>query len=190
MKRAELKNITRELILQQTALLLEIKGFSQISTKEIANACNLSQGSIFLHFQSKENLLNAIFYQQLEIFEKNLYKNCTVNITQQSFLKCFLDAIIENENFLSRVYKDLPFLNDTIKKDINSLETTIKNLFFDNIRHNLKKNPSIIDTYICIDAFYSQIHRNFIEKDSSFLNNNITKQRRGKLTKLYRTLFE
>jgi len=188
--REESKLKTRKLILEKTALLLEEKGFYKISTKEIADSCKLSQGSLFLHFQTKENLLNTIFNQDFSFFENKLSHNCKTNISQELFLKYFLDAIIESENFLSRVYKDLPYLNDLMKKDINGLETTIKNLFFDNIRHNSKQKPSIIDTFISIDAFYSQIHRNFIEKDTTNLSNSIIKQKRGKLVKLYRTLFE
>lgn len=188
--REQSKAKTRELILNKTALLVEEMGFYNISTKEIARSCNLSQGSIFLHFQTKENLLNLIFENQLSIFENIVLQNCFSDMKQELFLKNFLDALIESENFLSRVYLDLPYLNDLMKKYLSGLETTIKNLFFDNIRHNVSDKPSIIDTFIAIDAFYSQIHRNFIEKDYSHSANSIIKQKRGKLVKLYRTLFE
>ncbi len=188
--RSESKQKTRELILTKTALLLHNKGFLKVSSKEIARECNLSQGSIFLHFETKENLLNTILSSNITKFEIDLKKNCIPNYSKELFLKNYIDVLIQNESFLSRAYKDLPYLPDALSKSLNGLETTTKNLFFENLRKNPEKKLSIVDSFISIDAFFAQIQKNLLEKEVYTEFNSIIRQRRGKIIKLYRTLFE
>ena len=190
--RSELKQKTHNLILEKTALLLDKKGFLNVSSKEIAKECNVSQGSIFLHFKTKENLLNMILSNNITHFENSLKNSLLPELKSDIFLKKYLDLLILNEAFLSRAYMDLPYLQETLSKNLNNLETTTKNLFFENIRKNNIKNIkfNIVDTFISIDAFFSQIQKNFLEKDIYVQSNSIIRQRRGKIIKLYRILFE
>ncbi|MEG0267511.1 MAG: helix-turn-helix domain-containing protein [Carnobacterium sp.] len=46
-------------ILQASLKLFAGKGYSNTSTKDIAKAANVAEGTIFKHFGSKENLLYA-----------------------------------------------------------------------------------------------------------------------------------
>jgi hypothetical protein len=48
---------------------------------------------------------------------------------------------------------------------------------------------NIIDSFISIDAFLSQIKQYLIEKDVVSEFNSVLKQKRGKLIKLYKVLF-
>ena len=64
------------------------------------------------------------------------------------------------------------------------------NLFFENLRNNPNKNLSIVDSFISIDAFFAQIQKNLLEKEVYTEFNSIIRQRRGKIVKLYRILFE
>ncbi len=188
--RSESKEKTRKLLLEKTALLLYNKGFLVVSSKDISRECNLSQGTLFLHFKTKENLFSTILIDNISYLEKNLKKQCKVKDSRELFLKNFLDVIIESESFLSRAYKDFPYLNEKLKKNLDSLESLMKNLFFENLRQNPAKKISIVDSFISIDAFLAQIHKDLIEKEVYSQFNSIIRQRRGKLIKLYRTLFE
>ena len=188
--RSESKQKTRKLILEKTALLIHNKGFLNVSSKEISKECNISQGSIFLHFQTKENLLNTILLTNIGHFERDLNNMCVPKLSKDNFLKNYIDVIIQYESFLSRLYKDLPYLSEALSKSINSLETTTKNLFFENIRNNPDKKLSIVDSFISIDAFFSQVYKNLLDKEIYTESNSIIRQRRGKIVKLYRTLFE
>ena len=188
--RSESKQKTRELILSKTALLLHNNGFLNVSSKEISAQCNISQGSIFLHFKTKENLLNTILMANINEFESELKNMCLPRFSKELFLKNYIDVLIQFESFLSRAYKDLPYLSEALSKNINSLEVTTKNLFFENIRNNPDKKLSIVDSFISIDAFFAQIHKNLLDKEVYTDSNSIIRQRRGKIVKLYRTLFE
>ena len=188
--RSESKEKTRKLLLEKTALLLHDKGFLMVSSKDISRECNLSQGTLFLHFKTKENLLTTIITDNIHRFERDLKKRCNIKDNRESFLKDFIDVVIEHEAFLSRTYKDLAYLNEKLKKSVEGLENIMKNLFFDNLMSTSTNKLSIVDTFISIDAFLAQIQKDLIEKEVYTKFNSIIRQRRGKLIKLYRTLFE
>ncbi|PAT01541.1 hypothetical protein CI105_06560 [Candidatus Izimaplasma bacterium ZiA1] len=184
------KEFTRKQILKNTALLLEEKGFFFVSTKQIADSCGISQGSIFLHFQTKDNLLNTIINMYTDEITDKLIKNCNPKENSEYFLKKYLDIIIEYEGILSRLFKDYPYLSDSLKKNIDNLLNVTKNLFFENTRNSVQGKINIVDIFIHIDAFMSQIYKNLVEKDTYTLSNNITRQRRGKLIKLHKALLQ
>ncbi|MFK5883151.1 MAG: TetR/AcrR family transcriptional regulator [Candidatus Izemoplasma sp.] len=183
------KAFTRQLILDKTALLLEQQGFFFVSTKQIADKCGISQGTIFLHFQTKDNLLNSIILNKVVLIEADLKQLCHPDDSKEVFFKNYMDVMIKHEDILSRLYKDLPYLSEQLSKNITGLEATIKKMFFDNIRNHNKLNLSIVDLFIHIDAILSQIYKNLIEKETYSEHNSILKQRRGKTIKLHRALF-
>lgn len=189
--REEQKNRTRELIMSKTTSVLQKRGFVKVSSKEIANVSNVSQGTIFLHFKTKDNLLNAILSSNIEALELELKTKCRAKDNQDVFLKNYLDALISHEEMLSRAYKDYSYLSENLKKQLDGLSTFVKNLIFDNFRKNQpSKKISIVDSFIAIDAFTSQIKDYLLEKEISVSSNSIIRQRRGRITKLYRMLFD
>ena len=53
--------LTRVRILDQAARLLSEKGYAQTTLSEIGNAAGLKAGSIYYHFESKEELVYEVF---------------------------------------------------------------------------------------------------------------------------------
>lgn len=188
--RLEAKLRTRQRIINKTALLLQEVGFLRVSSKEIARTSEVSQGTVFLHFETKENLLTSVIMDELTAFEKGLNDGCDVSLSTEDFMKSYIDLLISYEGILSRVYKDYGYLSENLKKKINNLESTTKNLFFDNVRGNSEKKISIVDSFVSIDAFYSQVIKYLVEKEVYTSTNSVIKQKRGRLLKLYRMLFE
>lgn len=188
--RDERKRETRILIMESTKTLLLKNGFVKVSTKEISMQANVSQGSIFLHFGNKESLLNEIITKDIKKLEIELKEGCSTKTNRELFLKDLIDVLGSNENILSRVYKDYSYLSETLRKSVDNIETTLKNMIFDNLRVTPGKTLSIVDSFISIDAFYSQIKDNLLDKEVYNEFNSVMRQRRGKLVKLYRTLFE
>lgn len=189
MKRKELKEQTRQRIINKTALLLQEAGFLNVSSKDISRCSEVSQGTIFLHFKTKDALLTEIISSYLNQFEEKLKQECVKVESMDVFLKRYIDLIIQFEGMLSRTYKDFGYLPDELKKQVQNLDTTLKNIFFDNYRSHSKSRVNIIDTFIAIDAFYSQIEKYLIEKEVYTEHNSIIKQKRGRILKLYRILF-
>ncbi len=188
--REDNKRITRERILKSTKWLLLNNGFVKVSTKDISKVSDVAQGSIFLHFGTKDNLLHHIISSDLSLLQNEIEDRVDPKKSRESFLGDFLDVLAIHENILSRIYKDIAYLSDNIKKTVDQIEVLLKNRLFDNIRNHPSKPLSIVDSFINIDAFMAQVRIYLMEKEVFTDYNGILKQRRGKLVKLYRTLFE
>lgn len=66
---AELEG-TRQMILQQADELFAAKGYSGVSMREVAEACQISKAAIYYHFKNKENLYIENMRQALEALEQ------------------------------------------------------------------------------------------------------------------------
>ena len=183
------KLYTREKILSETMILIQQNGFVKVSTKDIAVASGVSQGSIFLHFGTKNQLIEEILISNLNVFQNDLVQGCRTNYPTDQFSREFISVVILHENFLSRAYKDYPYLPEHLQKYIDDIETLIKNLFFDNLKQHRSMPLNIIDSFLFIDAFYAQIKSYLLEKNAQSIGS-FLKQRRGRIMKLYSKLFE
>lgn len=189
MLRVEKKAETRLKIIENTTILVEKKGFIELSTRDISLASGVSQGTIFLHFETKSNLLFSLLESNIELLINGLEERCIPSLDQDIFLREFISVIILHENILSRVLKDYAYLSEKHQKQIDDLETLIKNKFFDHLKSHWSTSINIIDTFILIDAFVSQLKSYLLEKNVYTSSNSIIRQRRGRLMKLYRMLF-
>ena len=180
---------TREKIIEATEYLIKRRGFVKISSKEISRECGVSQGSIFLHFKTKERLLMTILESNIDLVEENLKSLCDTNSTQELLIKNLLDTISSHEDILSRIYRDYSYLDSELQKKIDNLEVFIKNLIFDNYKKNPKSDLGIVDSFIAIDAFLSQIKDYLMSKETFTTANSVMRQKRGRISKLYKILF-
>jgi AcrR family transcriptional regulator len=93
----------QEQILSAAARLFAEKGFYRATTKEIAEAAEVSEGTLYNYFANKEALLTGILEQLVESqkFEENLDE------TLPGDGRDFLHATLQNHNFVLRENKTL-----------------------------------------------------------------------------------
>lgn len=180
---------TRRNILEKTQELLLQYGSLNTSTKMIADHSSISHGTLFLHFETKENLFNILLSSNVAKFEQSLKSECNVNDKPLILVGKMLDVIALYENLLSRVYKDEAFLSDGFVKCIESYENLLKNILLDNYRKHSTRKISIVDAFVIIDAFLAQLRFYLIKKEYSVHNVSVIKQRKGRIIKLYNILF-
>lgn len=82
MKRNEQKELTRKKIIESAFIIFEQYGFENAKTADIAKQAGISHGSIFSHFNSKDDLVKTVireFSDELSLtFHKQLSKNQTI----------------------------------------------------------------------------------------------------------------
>lgn len=188
--RSETKTKTRNKIIDETKLLIKERGFVKISSKEISKVCGVSQGSIFLHFETKDGLLSTILDSNIDSLEESLEVACNPSDTQDTFLKHYTDILSIHEDILARIYQDYHYLDQTLQKRVDAMEIMFKNLIFDNYKKNTNSTMSIVDSFIAIDAFLSQVKEYLVSKETFSSSNSIIRQKRGRILKLYKMLFE
>ena len=65
---------TKEKILSVSAALFAEKGYDKTSMQDIVNALEMSKGAIFHHFNSKEEVLQAVMAQQFSHVEQEMHQ--------------------------------------------------------------------------------------------------------------------
>ncbi|MDA3846397.1 MAG: TetR/AcrR family transcriptional regulator [Vallitaleaceae bacterium] len=74
--------VTKALLLKKAAEVVVEKGFYTSSTKEIAEAAGVSEGTLFKYFKSKENLLKEIIFELVaKLKEETLEKSLPAILT-------------------------------------------------------------------------------------------------------------
>ncbi len=188
-KRKVQKEKTKNLILDETKNLLSMHGYQKVSTRMIAEKCQISQGTIFVHFISKKHLLQEVMKREIDLFKSDLSKYVIIDSDEKEFLSDLIQVLIKHEDVLAVIYSDFSFFSDDIKKEANDLESYLKQLLFDHLSVSSNSKRNILDRFLLIDAFLGYIYIVLSEKT---LQNktSIIKQKRGRIVRLYKMLME
>lgn len=111
-------------ILLTAMKLFSAKGYRQTSMQEIADLCEMSKGSLYLHFKSKEELLLHIFeyYFQIVVDQCVLVErshNLSVKEKLTKFVEIYLSHSFEYQEFGNMMVHEIDRLeNDSVKEYI------------------------------------------------------------------------
>ncbi|CAM4219100.1 TetR/AcrR family transcriptional regulator [Paenibacillus phoenicis] len=101
----------KKLILRAAMQLFSTKGSSATSMQEIAEACGMSKGSLYLHFKSKEELEQSLFdycYQMLldHLTQVELQQGLTPREKLWRQIIVMLELVLELREFLIMQFQD------------------------------------------------------------------------------------
>ncbi|GIP47512.1 TetR/AcrR family transcriptional regulator [Paenibacillus sp. DXFW5] len=101
----------KKLILRAAMQLFAAKGSSATSMQEIAEACGMSKGSLYLHFKSKEELEQSLFdycYQLLldHLTQVEMQQGLTPREKLRRQLVVMLELVLELREFLIMQFQD------------------------------------------------------------------------------------
>src|SRR6516162_7652672 len=108
--RAEQKEQTRQRLIATAMELFAEKGIMSTTTGEIAKALNMSHGNVFIHFATRDDLVNAV----IDEFGKHLAMEFKREINHDrglhAVLKAHLGVLEEFEEFYTRLVIESPLL--------------------------------------------------------------------------------
>jgi AcrR family transcriptional regulator len=88
--RARKKQQTREAIRQTAVRLFAERGFESVTVAEVAQEANVSPGTVFNYFPTKEDL----FYERMEIFEDDLLRAVRERQVGETVLMAFRTFVL------------------------------------------------------------------------------------------------
>jgi AcrR family transcriptional regulator len=91
------KQRTRELIASTARRLFAERGFDAVTVAEVARAADVSEGTVFNYFPTKEDL----FFGQMEAFEAELVEAVRTRERGESVLKAFARFVIDRSKRLA-----------------------------------------------------------------------------------------
>mgnify|MGYP000395098984 CR=1 FL=1 len=141
-KRSLQKEKTNQRILFVTREIYLDQGYIATSTKRISDQAKVSQGTVFLHFKTKEKLLKKIIVEELLTLKEQL------EFTELNLSSLFR-LVEDHEEILSRVIKDYPYLPSSFQEVFDQLKSSLKDHLFDILKET--SNQSILDLFAFID---------------------------------------
>ncbi|ATD56194.1 helix-turn-helix domain-containing protein [Clostridium chauvoei] len=140
-----IKNV-RALILSKGKNLLIEKSYSEFNIRELAKLCDVSVGTIYNQFDTKEKLISSIF---IDDWNKSLSKIENLNSTSLSLEKKLFSVYKEMNIFISTyisIFHDI-FVSNKSHKKINHLDSLYKLvgeiLYFEKEKGNITSQLSI-----------------------------------------------
>ncbi|WP_059041634.1 TetR/AcrR family transcriptional regulator [Paenibacillus rubinfantis] len=133
----------KKLILRAAMQLFATKGSSATSMQEIAEACGMSKGSLYLHFKSKEELEQSLFdycYQMLldQMTQVELQQELTPKEKLRRQLVVMLELVLELREFLIMQFQDW-HKNGTPYKEPDAVQAHNAKL----LRHGMNKLEAV-----------------------------------------------
>lgn len=110
-------NKTRTKILLVSKVLFNEKGYSNVTIRMIALKLNMSSGNLNYHFQKREDILEALYFEMVEVFDnrvKQLGNDQIALETIKEDVEVSLKRMIEYRFFWTDLY-NLVRLNEKIK---------------------------------------------------------------------------
>lgn len=123
-KRAEQKVETRGRIVSVAKRLFGERGILATSTAEIARTAELSHGALFVHFRTRDELLNAL----IDDFGKSLAAELRAEQGEanlRGFLLRHLRVLERYEDFYTRLVIEGPMLPSPSRASLSLLQSTI-----------------------------------------------------------------
>jgi AcrR family transcriptional regulator len=138
-KRQLAKEETRNNILQQTKKLVETKGIYQLTTKEIADKCQIAHGTLFAHFPDKENLMITVLKTELMSIAKAINELNKGQVNFEGLLDGYLLLVSKHEDLLVVIAKEFPFLSNNLKREIITTESIVRKIFYEQLEQDIQK---------------------------------------------------
>lgn len=173
----EKKLNTADRILQSALQLMKDKGFNSVTIKEIADAANVSEMTVFRHFETKKGVLEAAIKKNAVIpsFKRNFEENIVWDLDQDLMLiaKLYLNSMESNKSICLIAVQErntMPELVGLISDNTEQLKIFITEYFNE---MQVKKKIVELDSYVQASTFLSMMFGFFISTalwETEFIN--------------------
>lgn len=124
-KRQEQKAYTKECILNVAKDLYAKNGISSTTTSDIAQKANVSHGTIFVHFPTKESLIDEVITEFGFTVSNRMHELIEQGCEMKSLLETHLQVIEENEDLYIQLITEAPLLHASAGNTLIEIQSTI-----------------------------------------------------------------
>jgi AcrR family transcriptional regulator len=185
-KRQLSKAQTFEKILTVAKRLFSQKGVLNTSTAEIAKACGIAHGTVFLHFADKNTLMTAIFERELQRAASDIYQLAQETSQVEVLLDRYFEYVEQEEDFLSVIARELPFYPEELRRSILAQECILRHLFFTAIENGVaagRFKPLDITTVVML--FFATVNYYLAHKPSFAPQGSVIQMKKEKLKQTF-----
>ncbi len=128
-KREEAKEKTRTLILEKSRNLFIRRGVINTSTIQIAEACGIAHGTVFLYYKNRERLVSEVFQQEFHRLMDEIFLITEKSTDLEPVFDFCLSFLEKEEDFISMISREFPFYPEHLQQQIVSLEESLRSDF-------------------------------------------------------------
>lgn len=174
--RKEQKENTRKSLIKTASKIFEKKGITATSTSEIAKELEISHGTLFLHFPTREDLLIAVLDEFGEKLSNELRIAVQGELTVKKILEAHINALADYEDFYFRILSELHFLPEQVKSTVFIINSCVSYKLHKaaeiKMKEGLYKNFDqimLFTTWMSLINYYI-FNRTFLSDKKSILN--------------------
>lgn len=166
-KRQQQKEETKKRIIEAAYTVYADKGFSA-TTSDIAKEINVSHGTIFAHFSTRDDLLIYLLADFGSIVCSRLHELTRESKSIADVLKAHLNAISEYEAFYQRLIAENRLLPSEVRHTFVGIQSTIAFHFNQVIEVEKEGNQvKALPTYFLFNTWVGLIHY-YLQNDDIF----------------------
>lgn len=185
---------TKEKILLAARDVFGKKGFYETKMEDIAKEAGVAKGTLYLYFQSKEELYQCLIREGIKYFIHRLRESIETHKSFEDKVRALIKTLVilidENRDFIIRTFYEIPLANlwnDKIKNAIleeqKEFTEFLKNLFEYAMKKGLVYEG---DVEILSNAFVGMVMRPIF---NSFLNGTFSEHVEEEVFRIFKRAF-
>ncbi|WP_010244388.1 TetR/AcrR family transcriptional regulator [Acetivibrio cellulolyticus] len=124
-QRQQQKENTKQLIIDVALNQFAKEGLTTARTSDIAIAAKVSHGTIFVHFPTREILLDAVIEEFGMRITKRLHELVSENCGIKEVLEAHVKGLSEHEGFYTRLASEGRLLNESSRNSLIMIQSAI-----------------------------------------------------------------
>jgi AcrR family transcriptional regulator len=158
-------------ILNAALVMFTNEGFHGTSTAKITKAANISNGTLFHHFKTKEELINTLYLTEKELYKEYILDKLPVFSPTKKYMKIMWMMFLQHDlEYNDRVAFFALFYNSPYVDSLSKEQASRHFSFVLDSIQSLIENEVIIDVQpkLIVNSFYGSIlaiYRFLLEND-------------------------
>ncbi|WP_312354326.1 TetR/AcrR family transcriptional regulator [Aminipila sp.] len=172
-KRQEQKERTREHLIQVAFEQFSENGLTSTKTADIAAAAQVSHGTVFSHFPTKEVLLETVIEEVGSKIAKRMHELAGKSCGMKEMLEAHLKGIAEYEDFYIRLISEASLLDRVSKNTLIMIQSAISFHLIQVAEQGMQRKkikqiplPFLFNTWLGLIHYYLMNKELFAPKES------------------------
>lgn len=164
--RQEQKAQTRTGLINKAEHLFALHGISHTTTADVAKAMNLSHGTVFIHFPTRDDLILAVVEKFGERLSQELGKRFSSELTLKEMLKAHISVLADFEDFYLRLVSESQSLPRQIRSQVFAMNASLSYRFYRAAQQHMKDGSiKKIDQAHFFNTWMAQLHFQIMNRD-------------------------
>lgn len=189
--RDEQKSKTKKRILEAAKELFASNGLLSTSSRDIAKAANVSNGLIFSHFPTTEDLFQAVIEDFGVKISARILELAKGKRSLKDILGAHLAAISENEEFYARLVIENTLLPHSCRSSFVNMQSAVSHVITEHAKTGMKEGKiKDVPLHMLFNAWVGLVNHYLINRDLFASGESVIAKRGSEILDFYMAIVE